>query len=354
MIRQIVTHGLPAHLDELAGCLWLKWYGEKKLPGVSKAIFRPIQGGESVAELAARDDTILLGLGGGPYDEHAFNNVPAKEGECCATLVAKALGIDQDFCWRKTIKAVLHTDKNLPSTGLDLARTVVNLQNQGWGLNAVLHYTEIAISAAYEDQKAFSQTSLQNVREEPLTINGEPSFIAIAEEDNPNISRLMRFFGGAVVVIQNKTSHIQVLTNNQYHLDVRDILRVLRILELKKKGGIKKTLAWEDWKRFEEMESLEEVPEWYFHKDANNVLNGGQSRLDIPATKLSLTEAVGVVKISLEGHFEPGHEKSCREGKCTSVPPKPGPPKIDGRKPCSWYELGLLRCRRIRVKSNQK
>ena len=327
MINEIVTHAMPVDLDELVAYLFLRKRGEKKLPGVSTAKFRTITAGENVNELKKRDDILLLGLGGGPFDEHGEGEEKTKE--CCATLVAKFLGLDQDFCWRKVLKYVLHTDKNLPNLTLDLAPTVVRFQRQGLGLHAVLTYVELTINAAYEDQRGFSQTSLLDVKEEEFTVNGRESFVAIAKGDNPDISRYMRFFGAAVIVVENSRGQISVMTNKEFNLDLRDVLRILRIWEQKKNGKVQV----EDWKTLEAEDYIPTIPQWYFHKDSNSILNGGPKRPDISATKLSLDEVVSAVKIGLGESFN----NHCK-GECIST----------FKKPCNWYKLGILRCRRAR------
>jgi len=332
MIKEIVTHAKPVHLDELVAHLQLTWYGEDKFPGVGTAKFRAITASDNVDELKKRKDVILLGLGGSQFDEHGVGE--EKAGECCATLVAQFLGLDQDFSWRKILKYVLHTDKNPPTLTLDLAPTVIRLQRQGLGLNAVSNYVEMAINAAYDDQKGFSQTSLKDVEEEELMINGQKCFIAVAKGDDPNISRYMRFFGATVVVVENSNGHIQVLTNQEYKLDIRDVLRILRIWEQNKNGQTKKV---EDWKVLESEETIPTIPQWYYHRDSNNILNGGSSRPDVPATKLSLEEVVSAVRIGLESSF-----LNCN-GTCYST----------FKKPCAWYELGLVRCRRARYASKK-
>lgn len=339
MIKEIVTHGSPVHLDELLARLMLRDYGEEKLPGVSTAIFRTIRPGENINELRKREECgeiVLLGLGGGQFDEHETNGDEEKAKECCATLVGKSLGLDQKYDWNRVLKYVLHTDKHPPTLVLDLATSVVRFQRQGWGLNSVLNYTETTVKAALDDFKGFSQTSLLNVKEQSIIINGQDYFIAIAKTDDPNITKYTLYFGAAVAIVKSSTNHIQVITNNEYHLDVRDVLRVLRIWEQKKNRNGKKIT---DWKTLETEESLPEVPEWYYHGDSNNILNGGTSRPDIPATKLSLDEVVSAVRIGLENSFY----SSCRRNLCNSTP----------NKPCPWHELGLLRCRRIRYQTKR-
>jgi hypothetical protein len=322
MIKEIVTHGGTVDLDEAYAYIMLKRNGEDKIPGVSTANFRQITAEDDLEELKKREDILLLGLGGGPFDEHVGDE--GKTRECCATLVAKFLGLDQDFCLQKILKYVLHTDKNPPNLTLDLAPTIVRFQKQGYGLNVVLAYTEMTIDAAYEDQK--------NVKEEAIMVNGRESFIAITKGDDLDISRFMRLFGAAVIVVENSRGQISIMTNREYALDLRDILRIIRIWEQKKDGGVQV----KDWKTLEIEASIPALHKWFFHKDSNSILNGGPKRPDVPATKLSLNEVVSAVKLGVDKSFG----DHC-QGRC-----------VDTRKrPCGWYELGLLRCRSTRFAS---
>ena len=327
MIKEIVTHGGAVDFDEFLARLLLKINGEEKLPGVSTAVFRQITAEDDLEKLKKRKDVLLLGLGGGPFDEHVGGEEKTKE--CCATLVAKFLGLDKEFCWSKILKYALHTDKNPPNLTLDLAPTVVRLQRIGYGLDAVMTYVELTVDAAYADQRGFSHTSVKDVKEEKITVNGQEYFIAIAQTDDLDISRFMRFLGAAVIVVENSHGKISIMTNREYRLDLRDVLRIIRIWEQKKNGKVQV----EDWKVLESEAHIPAIPQWFFHEDSNSILNGGPKRPDIPTTKLSLSEVVSAVKIGLDKSFG----NHC-QGEC--IP--------NSKKSCKWYELGLLRCRRSR------
>ena len=347
MITKIVTHGSPAHLDELVGALQLQWYGEEKLPGVSTATFRCLQPGDNLEELAQREDTVLLGVGAAfrnesnkyrIFDEHVANNDTSQRNECAATLVAKFLEIDHEFRWRKILRAVLHTDKNPPNLALDLSVTVMEFQLQGWGLTAVLRYTENTISAHLGKADQFAAVSLLPMRQVEFQLAGKQQWIAVIEGDDSKAPAFARFLGAAVVVVKNSSGHVQVLTTNNFRLDVHDIVRVLRLREQWIKGE-KSAIAW---RKLEQEGAIEEVPEWFWHKDSDNILNGGRSRPDIPATKIPLDTIVETVKICLEGGFEPSRQEKCRAGICTST--------LNNQ--CRWYNFALLRCRTIQVKTH--
>lgn len=348
-IREIVAHGSPAHQDEVVGYLQLRDYGEGKLPGVSTAIFRCLTENDNVEALAKRKDVVLLGIGAEfrnstnahrIFDEHVANGDKSQRNECAATLVAKFLGTDKNFLWRQILKGVLHADKNPPNLTLDPAATVMRLQHQGWGLHAAVGYVEIAVGAKLAEAQQFANVSMANIQEEELVLNGKQHWMAVMETDDLEAAKFARFMGAAVVVIKNSNGQVQILTTNNLRLDMRDVVRILRSCEqwAKNERGVT------DWKKLEQEGTIEEIPEWFLYREANNVMNGGHSRPDISATKLTLSSIVDAVKIGLENQFEPHCKERCQQGDCKSTL----------QNPCLWYKLGLLRCRKIRFQMKSK
>lgn len=347
MITEIVTHGSPAHLDELMAMILLRDYGEEKLPGVSVATFRYLTKDDNLEELTRREDVVLLGVGASfrdstnahrIFDEHVADGDKSQKDDCAATLAAKFLGLDQEFRWRKILKYVLHTDKNPPNLTLDLSATVMRFQHQGWGLHAVVGRVEPDLHAMLTEQGQFANISMESIQEEELTINGEKHWMAVIEGDDYQAPGFARMFGATVVVVKNPNGQVQVLTNNSLRLDMRDVLRILRSREEWTRGNRLNI----QWRELEQEGTLTEYPTWFFHKDANNILNGGHARPDIPPTKLTLPDVIDAVKIGLErNRFEPRRQEKCQQGICTSTP----------KNPCQWYNLGLLRCRTVRAKT---
>ncbi len=309
MIREIVAHGSPVHLDELAALLLLRRYGEEKLPGVSTAKFRALVPEDSIEELQARDNVLLLGLGTGSFDEHVFNGDTSKRDECCATLVAQFLGMQNDAVWRPVLNYVLHTDKNRPTLVLDLALSVVRFQMQGWELSRVFQYMEMTVDAMLQEQRQFFKADFAGalekgefVRQEHLMIGNELHQCAIIEADDPALVRQARFFGAALVIVKNPhTQQVQILSTNHLRLNMKVVARVIRYMEQKKRGPVTVT----DWRVLESEGTIGQVPYWFFHKEANNLLNGGRSRPDIPPTSLSMEEILFAVRTALGNHFIP-------------------------------------------------
>ncbi|MCP6726964.1 MAG: hypothetical protein KJI69_02985 [Patescibacteria group bacterium] len=338
MIKEIVTHGSPAHLDEILGAILLWRHGEDEFPGVMDAEFRTLAKGESVEKLTKRKDVILLGVGRGLFDEHGLPEEQRSK-ECCATLVAKHLGLDNDPRWSRILNDVLHTDKNPPNLALHLSRTVMLLQKH-WALSEVVQHAEDDIRAAWMEQKEFFQVNLMDIERHEFNLWGGESWIAVIRKPQDATVRMARYEGAAIVVIRHPDDHTQILATNSFALDMRDIVRILRIKEAGKKGIESKDLP--QWRYLEDQE-CDEVTEWFFHRDSNNVMNGSKSRPDIPPTRLSLDEILSAIELGLERTYEPTRQQTCETGQCSSTP----------QDLCPLYDLGLIRCRAIRSQAHR-
>ena len=99
------------HADEYAARFLLQEtpYGEQFFPGVSEAKIKYVETDifeEGAAKKLLRQGTLLIGRGGGPFDDHA----PGNEEESCTSLVAKYLGISQHPSYKKLIEEITAAD----------------------------------------------------------------------------------------------------------------------------------------------------------------------------------------------------------------------------------------------------
>ncbi|MEK9134905.1 MAG: hypothetical protein AAB451_01255 [Patescibacteria group bacterium] len=352
MITQIVAHGSPAHLDEIVAYIALRDMGELMLPGISTAAFRCLTKEDNVAELAEREDIVLLGTGAAfrkngnshrIFDEHIANGDTSQKEECATTLAAKRLGLEEDPAWVRILKYVLHTDKNPPNLTLGLAETVMRLQQQGKNLAFTVSYTETALYASLAGQGEFAKALreiVDNELTEDLVINGETLKIVVVDDKTPLITQAARFFGAAVVVVKSQSGQTQILSTNNLRLDMRDTVRVLRLREQWSRGKTEIT----DWRILEGEGEIAGILQWFFHKEAGNILNGGRSHPDVLPTRIPINLIVDSLRLGLENKFEPSRSNNCQQGICASTL----------RNPCPWYRFGLLRCRRIRAEKYKK
>ena len=156
MISKIITHRRP-HADELVARMLLKKFpeGEKHFPGVAEAATSYMTTGELPEGKTADDfpDTIFLGCGGGDFDEHATSQKERVVGECCATLVAKALGIDKDEGLQKILTFVKSEDLKGTKVKNELPMLIKFVHQLSEDEEAISKWVEDAYYAHYLDEK---------------------------------------------------------------------------------------------------------------------------------------------------------------------------------------------------------
>ena len=347
-IRGIVTHEKP-HLDEIFAIWLLRTFGEEQFPGVSKAkVNYWTSGGTSPDGLSAeqylQDGIILVGVGGGCFDEHSTSATARKEGECTATLVAKALGIDEDPALDKLLRFVVQEDLKGSTSAFNLA-SMVKVMHQHYDPKKVFEWTVLAIEAKYLEQLQFWTTTrgefMRISRVEEIQGPGDRGVVVVSfKSDDPLMNKFARSSHGAnaaVVVQKNSSGNVQVFTNKRFGLKLFDVARMLRLEEQRLKGGILQTT--------DAMELTKEgvVPgceEWYFHHEMQSIMNGSLTAKDVPRTRLSFERIVEIVHIGINpAAFEPKRAARCEQGFCDSCP----------QNRCPWEPYGLTRCHKIRI-----
>ena len=347
-IRRIVTHKKP-HLDEIFAIELLRMHGENDFPGVSTA---PIEFWEpAMAETRWQDHladgTLLIGVGNGRFDEHAGQNRERKVGHTASSLVAAALHLKNDQAVQRMLEYVVPDDLQGSAGPFSLATLIVTM----YGAyeddpHFVIDWALVAIRTNFSKQEHFFDETMREYEERANVTkvrrrNGKCAIVSI-ESDDPQIASLARSKYGnrASVVIQRKSNgQILISANKGHGVKLKDVARLVRMEELKAKG----IAGTDSWKDLEVEGTLPQVPEWHYFEVGAMVMNGSNTHPDVPATRLSLEQVTDLVQIALSVEFEPSHESSCLIDECTN--------RID---PCIFYPLGLLRCRSVRFKEQQR
>lgn len=353
-IHTIVTHEMP-HLDEIAAIWLLRKFGEIIFPGISTAkILFWNNGGKTpdgrTAEDYEREGILLVGVGGGFLDEHATAAQERKEGECATTLVAKALGVDDDPTLKKILKFVVNNDIKGGEQPFGLASLVKLLHQQySEDPNKVIDWAVMGIEAEYCNQLEFLGSTREEFKrmaviEEIIGPAGKMFKMASFESDNKQMSKFARSMHGccADVVVQRKSSgKTQVFTNKKTGLTLDEVAKMIRIAEMQKKGRV----ITSDWKKLSAEGSIPGAEEWHFHIEGQMLLNGSLTATGVPPTKLTLDEIVDIVRAGINpSAFEPTRASECTKGNCTSTQ----------KRKCPWYPYGLLRCRQVRLEMKKK
>ena len=133
-VKIIVVHPDP-HPDELVAILFARSKpGLVYFPGADKA---PIETWSKADERLkhppedlARDGHLLIGIGGGLFDEHATEHGPMKHDGCASTLMAGLLSFDKVEQLKKLLNHIERHD-NGHWGPFDLATAVMQMYDEG-------------------------------------------------------------------------------------------------------------------------------------------------------------------------------------------------------------------------------
>lgn len=346
----IVTHKSP-HLDEIAAIWFFRRFGERQFPGINTAkVDFWSTGGESPdgrpAEDYEREGVLLVGIGGGRFDEHSTIERERKEGECSATLVAKALGIDDEPFLERILKFIINRDLNGTGHPFDIASIVKVLHQQcPDDPERVMDWAMTALEAKYQEQLGFFIATKADFEEnaEIEEIPGPKGRIlkmATIVSDDPQMGKFARStFGGQVdIVIQQRSSgNVQIFTNKRSGLVLYGVVQMIRLAEQEAKGQIVTT----DWKELALEGKVAGAEEWYLQKAGQMLLNGSLTATQVSPTKIPLEKIQEIVRIGVNPMaFHPKYSSHCESGICIST----------CRNPCPWYSWGLHRCREMRFR----
>ena len=359
MITKIITHNRP-HVDELVALMLLRRFreGEQEFPGVATAEISFLTTGELPQGKTAKDfpDTIFLGCGGGEFDEHATSQKERVVGECCATLVAKKLGIENNHGLQKILTFVKSEDlkgtkvKNeLPmivkflhacyqGKDMEIAKWVEDayfgeyeFENQKWQElkdlpDAIIKWKES--KGVWQRPTLESSTAMlrsQNYKDLDWWINfaehaikfqnerfidagkefeqkgiveivpgphGKPVKLGVVTSDNEEINKYARSTGVDVVVQFSTKGNVSIMTRRPAQIDLTFAFVLLRMAEQHYRGGIKT----KDEKILSKEGAVEGIPEWYLGRSHDIGFNGSMTATEIEPTKIPHTKLVNIIK----------------------------------------------------------
>jgi hypothetical protein len=347
VFSEIVTHERP-HLDEIVAIWLLRRFGEQRFPGISQARITYAassrRGADAPdAQALEAQGILLLGVGGGRFDEHPTLDNGRKAEECAATLVAGELGVLDDPSMQKILRFVKSRDLEGNSTPFDLSYMVKLLHRRSPNdPDKVIDWTIAGIEAKYEEQRDFFTVARNEfetkAKVEEVQVGSRRVRIAAIESDSESVSKYARseYGGRAGIVIQKRSSgNVSILVNKQMGLDMRDVVRMIRLAEQQAKGKFETT----DSDKLTAEGNVRGVEEWFYHERGQMLLNGSLTATGVPPTRLDLERIREIVRTGIV----PGAlRKLCAStGKCTG-------------EICDWYQWNLDRCRALRQGTGTK
>jgi hypothetical protein len=341
VFSSILTHERP-HVDEIVAIWLLRKFGEERFPGVASAtvsfttVRKLAEAGQKPEDYEKRG-MLLLGIGGGRFDEHPTMEAERKAGDCAATLVARELGVGDDPSLAKILRFVRAADVQGNASPFDVSYVVKLLHGQyPDDPQRVIDWALVAIEAKYQEQLRFFTVVKPEfdakARVEEVAVGQRRLKMVVIESDEDGIHKYARSeFGvrAAVVIQRRSTGNVAVFGNKQAGVDLREAAKLIRLEEREAKGL---ELA-RDEERLLAEGYAPGAEEWFYHKQGQMLLNGSLTQADVPATRLGLDRIAELVKVGIDpGRLKPLCEST---GRCVGDV-------------CDWYRWALARCERLR------
>ena len=296
--------------DTIVAIFLLKSFGKDKYPGVETAsveVLTSLTEGETEESLRQKG-ILALDLGAQKLDHHQKNTTVSH-------LVTHDLGIHENPMLSKLLQYAERDDKHglgtLSQDQLDRAFGLSGLiaalnKSLPENPNQVVHYILPLLKAHYLEEKKrlvdipreYEEKLTNGVAKELLTKHRKKKVKVISLEANsPSMAGWLKSTHGPkadVVVQKNESGHVNIVTQQMKKIDLRKAIALIRTEEATKRN-------YEFTVPLEELQKpgrLNEVPEWYYDRATNSLLNGGVIPKGTNPTALTLQE---VTKLTLEG-----------------------------------------------------
>lgn len=285
------------HWDEIVALVLLRLFGEDTFPGVKTAkleFWRTLRSpdGRNAKQLMS-DGILPVGVGGGPLDEHPTEIEPRQEGHCAATLVADILGLSDRREMRQLLGYTLRSDTQTGLGLFEMASMVkaMHATNPG-NPESVIEWASRAVGAYLHDQAEFWKTvDLLSDRIEEISLPEGPANMVVAELDSRHLLRagLSEEGANAALVVQKSptTGNVQIFTHKNYRLDLDGVMVVLDWTERKLAGEIGTFLPATEGVKGDR---------WFYFKPGAMILNGSNTRPDVPPTRIPLREIIEIIR----------------------------------------------------------
>lgn len=311
-IKAIVTHKRP-HVDEIVAIVLLQSYGKKMFPGIEKAPIKFWDAG--IGSLGTKtwkeyhkEGYILVGIGGGCFDEHPSSTKERSEDHCAATLVAKYLKIDHWPALEQILRYTKTNDTKGGNNPFDLA-ALITLGNKIWfdtDPQGILEWAMQPIKWWLKKQADFFTTTKKefdtHARVFSCFYKGRKITIVSIKSDNPEIGAYARSKYGVeaqVVIQKNSKGQVSITSQKRASICFDRVVVALRKKEMQLKKIFYPKID------FASDGTIPQIPEWYYDKNAARIFNGSLSATEVPPTKIYFGDIVKMVQHGLSNQFSP-------------------------------------------------
>lgn len=306
------------HPDVIIGIFFLKKFGTVKYPGIEYATVETMQHlpeGESPQELEQKG-ILALDVGHGKFDHHDKNTH-------LSYLIAKDLGVAEDTSLSKLLLYSERDDKfglgTISQDSLDkafgLSGLVAALNKNTSDPEKVIATVFPLIEAHYLEEKKRTQDlpvefekKLKEGKAEVFNLKqGSKKLKAVViESDDASFPGWLRSIHGlkADIVCQRRSlGFTNIITKPLKKVDLRWVAAYLRDEEFKlknKKAGPEETKTNIPISKLMSPGTIAEVPEWYYDRATNSVLNGGVNPKGIQSTQISLKRIREIIEEAIQ------------------------------------------------------
>ena len=289
----------------------MRSFGKEKYPGIENSrieIWQELPKGETSGSLEEKG-ILVLDLGGGKFDHH-------QKGKTSSQLISEDLGISQTPALQKLLIYGERDDKyglgTISSDPIDKALGLSGLiasLNKTFPENPekVIELIFPLIGAHYKEErkrieelpKEFEEKIKEGKAEVFEIKQGDKKLkVAILESNNLSMPGWLRASEGqkADVVCQRMSSgYTNILTKPLKRVDLRWLTAYLRNEEASLRERKLRYLTFDLMKQGK----IPEVPEWYYDRATNSILNGGPNPKGILPTAISLERIKEILKEAL-------------------------------------------------------
>ncbi|OGF62818.1 hypothetical protein A2662_02840 [Candidatus Giovannonibacteria bacterium RIFCSPHIGHO2_01_FULL_45_33] len=299
--------------DTLVAIFLLKRFGKTTFPGIEEAgleVWQTMPEGKTSEDLE-KEGYILMDMGGGRFDHHEFRGKTT-----ASQMAAEFLGIAEDASLAKMLEyarrddmfgkgtisedpidrtfglsAIIYTlNKNLPKNSqkvLDIIMPILISHH-----NEELKRTE-ELPAEFKKKNDEGGVRIMEARQ-----RGKKLKVVFMDSDNTSMAGYLRSQNGGkfdVVAQRLSSGHVNILTRQAKHIDLRAMAVVLRLEELTARNREVELGAQE----LSRTARLKEVPEWYYDRATNTIQNGGVNPKNVEATAISWDKMPQLFEVGL-------------------------------------------------------
>jgi hypothetical protein len=300
-VKKILIPNKP-QLDVIVAIYFLGQYGLDYFSGIEDAdiIFWDNSSDPTNEEISRflNEGILPIELGGGIFDHHNSENGGA---ETASSLVATYLGVASNPELSAILSYVREDDlEGLHNRFGDLVYIIKSMYKQNVSVKQVVEFTMQLIHILQTGQKLWhidvkkeyeAKCKFFKIKHYKRKLK-----IGVIESDNLQVGNYGLTVDNLSVVAQKRsTGHVMILTNKSHRLDIREIVGAIRKRELELLGHEKqfdpKSL------QFEGKNML--IPNWFYHRSLNALMNGSDALSKAEPTKVPFKEIVRFVLYGL-------------------------------------------------------